>query len=61
MTRWVAVHRKALVGAVVAGATAAAAALAAGSPWQYVALAAVGGALGIGVPVGAVPNRQTGG
>jgi hypothetical protein len=53
-----ATHRKAFVSAALGGSAAVIAALAAGSPWQGMVVAFVAGALGVGVPTGAVGNKK---
>lgn len=52
-TNYLATHRKAIVGGVLTGASAAVASMIAGGTWQVALVAAVAGALG----VGAIPNR----
>jgi hypothetical protein len=58
VTGWLAGHRKAIAGAVLGAVAAVVPALAAGAPWQGLVVAGVAGALGVGVPVSAVPNKS---
>lgn len=55
--QFVATHRKAIVSATLGGLTGLLSAIAVGSTWQVCVVAAVGAALGVGVPTGAIPNR----
>lgn len=58
MSEYFATHRKAFVGAALAGAAGALSAIGAGGDWKAAVTAAVIAALGGGVGVGAIGNKE---